>query len=75
MCPTYALVMRSGMRQCLGDLCDQLRATIDQPRVDLHQRRAGGNLFLRVGARHDAAHADDGQGSLKLRGECANYCG
>ncbi len=53
---------------------DQLRAAIDEARVDLHERRAGGDLLARVLPREDAADADDRQRAVQRPRQLADHC-
>ena len=65
-----ASVLAPGQR--LGDFDDKLRSPVDQPGIDLHQRRAGCDFFPRVLARHDAADADDGHRAVERLRQRAN---
>lgn len=51
----------SGLGQRLGAFLDQSRAVVDQPAVNLHQRRAGIDFGARLGGRIDSAGSDDWQ--------------
>jgi hypothetical protein len=67
---TRAVALRCGQRA--GTLSNEVRSAIDESGVDLHQRRAGVDLLLRIGAGQDAADADDRQRAVEGFGERAD---
>src|SRR5690606_28969158 len=50
-------------------LADEGGAAIDEAGVDLHERRARGELRARAGRVEDAAHADEGHAARQRAGE------
>ena len=65
-CSTGMRVVFALAADLVDAFADQMRTAIDQPRIDLHQRRAGIDLLRGIAAVEHAADADQRDASLSI---------